>query len=255
VLHDRPKKKILRGPLVRPVRNTGVKVEIRNGGPAIGFQQVSAPMYRLTSRFTPRPGLPDRRCRTRSVSRRLAVVAPLEDSPDHDRLEQGNSPGFHTTSRTRPDRTQYPLLRDRHRTCSNLLGAGLVPLQPAVLLGRRQRPSKSSASNGDIAQNAGFATSEPYIFKAEVKGHSYNTDLQLSTNNRYSMYCESLSIFPTPAERQGEARRLPEGSCLSCAVDGRFITNSERDHQLVDQGRPDAARLLDVLDPAWLTTR
>ena len=41
---DKGKKRVS-GPLVASGQDTGVKVEIRTGGPAIGFQQVSAQMY------------------------------------------------------------------------------------------------------------------------------------------------------------------------------------------------------------------
>ena len=39
------KTKVLSGPLVASGQDTGVKLEIRTGGPAIGFQTVSAQMY------------------------------------------------------------------------------------------------------------------------------------------------------------------------------------------------------------------
>ena len=55
-------------------------------------------------------------------------------------------------------------------------------------------PSRWVTSGGDVAE-AGFATSEPYIYKNELgDGRSYDVDLQLVADTGYPMYGQALSV-------------------------------------------------------------
>jgi hypothetical protein len=83
-----------------------------------------------------------------------------------------------------------------------LLGSGLV--RPSQLDGSYDgTPTRWVTSDGDIA-NAGFATSEPYIFKAELgpgKKSYPNTDLQLINDTGYPNYAEALVIRAEDKDR------------------------------------------------------
>jgi hypothetical protein len=192
------KKKILSGPLVASGQDTGVKVEIRNGGPAIGSSQVSAQMYADKS-ITLGQVSTDEAVQNSQSQPTTAVVAPLEISPIMILWDKNKHPDFNTIADIGQTNTKI-LFFGTDAYMQYLLGAGLV--RASQLDGSYQgTPDRFVASGGDIA-NAGFATSEPYIFKHELPGgKSFDTDLQLVNDTGYPMYGEALSIRTADKEK------------------------------------------------------
>jgi hypothetical protein len=184
------KKKLLRGPLVASGQDTGVQVEIRNGGPAIGFQQVSAQMYADKS-ITLGQVNTDEAIQNSKTQPTLAVVAPLEISPLMILWDKKKHPGFNTIADIGQTNTKI-LYYQTDTYMQYLLGAGLV--RSSQLDGSYDgTPSRFIASDGAIA-NAGFATSEPYNFAHQKGKKAYNTDLQLINDTGYPSYSEALTI-------------------------------------------------------------
>jgi len=192
------KKKILSGPLVASGQDTGVKVEIRNGGPAIGSQQVSAQMYADKS-ITLGQVSTDEAVQNSQSQPTLAVVAPLEISPIMILWDKQKHPDFNTIADIGQTDTKI-IYFGTDTYMQYLLGAGLV--RASQLDGSYDgTPSKFVTSDGKDA-NAGFATSEPYIFKNELgNGKSYDTDLQLVNDTGYPMYGEALAIRPADKDK------------------------------------------------------
>jgi hypothetical protein len=192
------KKNILSGPLVASGQDTGVKVEIRAGGPAIGFQQVSAQMYADKS-ITLGQVNSDEAILDSQSQPTLAVMAPLEISPLMILWNKDKHPSFNTIADIGQTDTKI-LYYQTDTYMQYLLGAGLV--RASQLDGSYDgTPSRFVASNGTIA-NAGFATSEPYIFRSELPaGKSYQTNLQLINDTGYPSYSEALSIRPDDKQK------------------------------------------------------
>jgi hypothetical protein len=67
-------------PLVSGGKDTGVKLEVRLGGPSIGFEPVSSQMYKDTS-ITLGQVSTDEAIRFSAKQATQAVVAPMETSP------------------------------------------------------------------------------------------------------------------------------------------------------------------------------
>jgi hypothetical protein len=222
------KKKILSGPLVASGQDTGVKVEIRNGGPAIGFQQVSAQMYADKS-ITLGQVSTDEAIQNSQAQPTLAVVAPLEISPIMIAWDKDKHPDFNTIADIGQTNTKI-IYFGTDTYMQYLLGAGLV--RSSQLDGSYDgTPGKFVASDGKDA-NAGFATSEPYIFKAELPGgKSYNTDLQLINDTGYPMYGEALSIRPADKEKLAPCLQKLVPILQQATVD--FITNPAATNALV----------------------
>jgi hypothetical protein len=178
---DKAKKRVS-GPLVASGQDTGVKVEIRTGGPAIGFQQVSAQMYADKS-ITLGQVSTDEAIQNSAKQPTLAVVSPLEISPIMIMWNKDKHPDFNTIADIGQTDTYMQYLR----------GAGLV--RSSQLDGSYDGTlGRWVQSDGDIA-NGGFATSEPYIARAELPGKKYpNIDLQLINDTGYPMYGEALSV-------------------------------------------------------------
>jgi hypothetical protein len=221
------KKKILSGPLVASGQDTGVKVEIRNGGPAIGFQQVSAQMYADKS-ITLGQVSSDEAIQNSVGQPTLAVVAPLEISPIMIAWDKDKHPNFNTIADIGQTNTKI-LYFETDTYMRYLLGAGLV--RASQLDGSYDgTPSRFVQSDGEIA-NAGFATSEPYIFKAEVKGHSYNTNLQLINDTGYPMYGEALAIRAGDKDKLAPCLQKLVPILQQATVD--FINNPAKTNALV----------------------
>ncbi|HEX6755250.1 MAG TPA: ABC transporter substrate-binding protein [Mycobacteriales bacterium] len=202
------KKKLIRGPLVGSGQDTGVKVEIRTGGPAIGFQQVSAQMYADKSITLGQVGV-DEAIQNSAKQPTLAVLAPFEISPLMIMWNRDKHPEFNTIADIGQTDTKI-LYYGTDTYMQYLLGAGLV--RPSQLDGSYDgTPTRWVASDGDIA-SAGYATSEPYIVKAELGAgkKSYpNVDLQLVNDTGYPTY-ETIAI------RSGDKDKL--APCLKKLV-------------------------------------
>jgi hypothetical protein len=178
-------------PLVASGEDTGVDLEIRYGGPAIGFQQVSAQMYADDS-ITLGQVSTDEAIQNSAELPTVAVVAPLEISPIMIMWDTEKNPQFNTVIDI--GQSDTPVLYYQTDTYMQyLLGTG--QLKSSQVDGSYDgSPSRWVAADGDIAQG-GFATSEPYIYKNELgTGQSYDVDLQLINDTGYPMYGQSLAI-------------------------------------------------------------
>lgn len=188
--YDTDKKRVV-APLVDAGKATGVSLEIRYGGPAIGFQQVSAQLY-ADPTITLGQVSTDEAVQNSARLATLAVVAPLEISPIMVMWDRAKHPDV-TRIADLGARNVKVLYYQADTYMQYLLGAGL--LKPAQVDGSYDGgPSRWVASGGTVAQG-GFATSEPYIYKNELGGgRSYDVDLQLVNDTGYPMYGQALSI-------------------------------------------------------------
>ena len=222
------KKKKLSGPLVASGQDTGVKVEVRAGGPAIGYQQVSAQMYADKS-ITLGQVNTDEAIQNARSQPTLAVVAPLEISPLMILWDKKKHPDFNTIADIGQTDTKI-LYYQTDTYMQYLLGAGLV--RASQLDGSYDgTPGRFVASDGKIA-NAGFATSEPYIFKNELGGKgSYDTNLQLINDTGYPMYSEALSIRTEDKDKLAPCLQKLVPILQQASVD--FMTNPAKTNALV----------------------
>jgi hypothetical protein len=222
------KKKLVTGPLVASGQDTGVEVEIRTGGPAIGFQQVSAQMYADKS-ITLGQVSTDEQIQNSAKQPTVAVLAPLEISPIMIMWNKDKHPDFNTIADIGQTNTKI-LYYQTDSYMQYLLGAGLV--RPSQVDGGYDgSPTRWVQSDGDIAQG-GFATSEPYIYRAEVPGKKYpNTDLQLINDTGYPMYGQAMTIRQDDKEKLSPCLEKLVPIMQQAAVD--FITDPKKTNDLV----------------------
>jgi hypothetical protein len=223
------KKKLLSGPLVASGQDTGVKVEIRTGGPAIGYQTVTAQMYSDKSITLGQVNTDEAVANSKSQPT-LAVVAPLEISPLMILWGTKAHPEFNTIADIGQTNTKI-LYYQTDAYAQYLIGAGLV--RANQMDGSYDgTPARFVASKGEIA-NAGFATSEPYIFKNELpKGQTgFDTRLQLINDTGYPMYSEALSIRAADKDKLAPCLKKLVPIIQQSSVD--FITKPDATNDLV----------------------
>jgi hypothetical protein len=192
------KKKTVTGPLVASGRDTGVQVEVRVGGPAIGFQQVTAQMYQDKS-ITLGQITTDEAVQQSDKFPTLAVVSPMEISPIMLMWDPKQYPQFNTIADI--GQTDVKVLYYETDTYAQyLLGAGI--LRPSQVDGGYEgTPDKWVASGGKIVQG-GFATSEPYIYEKELPGKwNKPVDFRLVSDTNYPVYPQAISIRAEDKEK------------------------------------------------------
>jgi hypothetical protein len=222
------KKKRMTGSLVSSGKDTGVKLEIRYGGPAIGYQQVSPQMYQDKSILLGQVST-DEAVQNSAKQPTLAVLAPLEVSPIMIMWDKDKHPEFNSIADIGQTDTKV-VYYQTDTYMQYLLGAGILR-QSQVDGSYDGGPSRWVASGGTIAQG-GFATSEPYIYKHELGGgKSYNVDLQLINDTNYPLYGQAIVIRSADKEKQAPCLKKLVPIMQQATVD--FITNPGPTNKLV----------------------
>jgi hypothetical protein len=185
------KKKLVSGPLVDQGRDTGVRVEVRSGGPATGFKLVSEQMYTDKSIALGQVNT-DEAIRFAVKQPTLAVVAPMEISPFMILWDPQTHPEFNIIADLgQSDVTVRYFHGDTYM--EYLVGSGI--------LRRNQLDDKYDGSSGKFFQGkgsiaqAGFATSEPYIYQHDPKWDK-PVRYGLINDTGYPFYPQALSIRP-----------------------------------------------------------
>lgn len=148
-----------------PIGNTGVTAEVRAGGPAIGFQQVSAQMYSDDSILLGMVGT-DEAIQNSAAQPTKAVFAWYAKNPQ---IFFWGNPAW--------DFKSVADVKANGATVLAFGGASYIDvLESKDVLDKNQvdqsytgDPSRFVAADGNIVSQ-GFVTSEPYIYENEVQG-------------------------------------------------------------------------------------
>jgi hypothetical protein len=187
-------KKTVTGDLVVGGKSTGVKIQIRSGGPAIGYQSVTQQMYTDTS-ITLGYVSSDEALQNSAKFPTKAVFAETDKSPQMIMWDP----------KTYPKVTDIKSLSAALEKSGGVIryfkgaaymaylqGAGIVSAK--VLDGSYDgSPAKFVGSNGKDAQQ-GFATAEPYIYQNEVAAWKKPIKFQTIYDTGYPIYPEAVSI-------------------------------------------------------------
>jgi hypothetical protein len=185
-------RKRVNGSLVAEGQDTGVRLEVRSGGPATDFKLVSEQMYTDRS-ITLGQVNTDEAIRFSGTQPTLAVVAPMEISPFMIMWDPKTHPQFNIIADI--GQTDAKVLYFKGDTYMEyLIGSGIIrrgQVDPSY----DGSSTKFLASKGTIAQ-AGFATSEPYIYQHDLKEWGKPMGYALVNDTGYPMYPQTLSIRP-----------------------------------------------------------
>jgi hypothetical protein len=196
-------RKRVTGPLVAHGVDTGVKIEIRAGGPAIGFQQVSAQMYAdrsITLGMIPL----DEAIQNSKDQPVTGVMTPYDVDPLVIMWDPATHPQFDSIADIGQTDTKVLFFNGERTYMDYLLGTGQLR-QSQVDGSYDGSPDRLAASRGAIAVQ-GFATSEPWKWEHEVPAWGKPLRYQLVADSGYPNYRNLLAI------RSGDKQRL--AGCL-----------------------------------------
>jgi hypothetical protein len=182
--------KTVTGSLTSGGEDMGIDIEVRTGGPAIGFAPVETQMYTdesITLGYTSTDGAVLLHTDTPTI----AVVAPLEKNPQIIMWDPG----------TYPDAETIADLGEAGVTIQYFAGGVFMDVLVAqgILTDDQIDPSYDGsparfvAENGAIAQQA-FASAEPYIYKNEVSEWGKDIAFQLIHDTGFQIYSQPLGI-------------------------------------------------------------
>jgi hypothetical protein len=184
-------RKRVTGPLVaHGGRPTGVRIELRAGGPAVGFQSAAQTMY-LDPSITLGEVATDDAIAASLRQPVVAVVAPFELAPYMLLWDPMVHPTWHTIADI--GQTNTKVLYFKSATYMDyLLGSGI--LRRGQVDGSFDgSPAAFVASAGKIVQQ-GFATNEPYVFTHLLPGWHRPIAFQLIHDTGYPIYPEAVVV-------------------------------------------------------------
>ncbi|WP_205751774.1 hypothetical protein [Cryptosporangium phraense] len=198
-------KKRVKGPLVSDGVDTGVDIEVRAGGSAIGFQSVTSQMYVdptiLLGSITT-----DQAISASGKQPVTAVVAPLNKSPQMLMWDPKSHPDVKTVADL------------GKKNVTIVVSEGTLYAELLVKKGLIKKSQIDTSYDGaparfvgdpKIAQQ-GFATAEPYIYEKEVTAWGKPVSYQLLADVGYNVYPEPLSV------RSGDLQK--NAACLKKLV-------------------------------------
>jgi hypothetical protein len=183
-------RKRVSGPLVAAGVDTGVRLEIRAGGPAIGSQQTSAQMYTDRS-ITIGMLNTDELIQQSATTPVLGVVAPLDLDPQVLAWDPVAHPDWNTISDI--GQTDSPVLYFQGSPYMEyLLGTGILR-QSQVDPSYDGTPGRFVTDGGRAAVQA-YATNEPYAWWHEVPRWGKELKYALINDTGYPNYANVLGI-------------------------------------------------------------
>lgn len=186
--------KSVSGPLMASGEYTGVDVEIRSGGPAIGFQTVSSQMYQDTD-ITLGYVSSDEAIQLSSETPTTAVYAPLDISPIMVMWDPATYPDVQSIDDVLPALTATGGVWryfDGSAYIEYLKSAGLA--SPAILDGSYDGTPANFVAAGGKDMQQGFASAEPYIYENEVEQWGKPVDFALIHDSGWQTYQSAMSV-------------------------------------------------------------
>ncbi|WP_309115472.1 ABC transporter substrate-binding protein [Saccharothrix sp.] len=190
-------RKAVEGPLLDDGRDTGVRLQVRAGGPVTGFQRVSALMA-ADSSITLGSIATDEAVQEAGSFPTRAVFAPLDKSPQMIMW----SPERHPDWRTIEDigRTDTTVVHANGASYIDYLVHSGKLKQSQVDGSYDGSPARFVSADGAIAQQ-GYATNEPYRYEHEVEPWKRPVTFALVHDSGYPIYPEALAVSAAEQER------------------------------------------------------
>jgi hypothetical protein len=182
-------KKRVTGPLVIGGKDTGVKIQVRAGGSAVGYQTPASEMY-IDQSITLGMVTTDSAIQTAGKQPVTAVAALMKKSPQVLMWDPKTHPDWKTVADIGKSGAKV-VYRDGEVFAPMLVAKGLI--KKSQLDGSYDSSPSRFVADPSIAQQ-GFATAEPYIYEHEVAAWKKPVKFQLLSDVGYTVYPEALSV-------------------------------------------------------------
>jgi len=170
--------------------DTGVQLQIRAGGPAIGFQTVTSQLYKDSSITLGYLGT-DEQIALSKTNPTVAVLAGLDKSPQIIQWSPDKHPDWKTIADVGKTDTKV-LYFQGASYMDYLTGKGI--LKKSQVDGSYDgTPTNFVASGGKYAVQ-GFATSEPYTWSHEVRSWDKPLKYQLIADAGFNFYQQAIGV-------------------------------------------------------------
>ncbi|NUS83572.1 MAG: ABC transporter substrate-binding protein [Streptomyces sp.] len=198
-------KKRVTGPLVIGGKDTGIKVQVRAGGSAVGYQTPASEMY-IDQSITLGMVTTDSAIQTAGKQPVTAVAALMKKSPQVLMWDPKTHPGWKTVADIGKSGAEV-VYRDGEVFAPMLVTKGLI--KKSQLDGSYDSSPSRFVADPSIAQQ-GFATAEPYLYEHEIAAWKKPVKFQLLADVGYTVYPQALSV------RSGALKKL--SPCLKKLV-------------------------------------
>lgn len=198
-------KKRVTGPLVIGGKDTGIKVQVRAGGSAVGYQTPASEMY-IDQSITLGMVTTDSAIQTAGKQPVTAVAALMKKSPQVLMWDPKTHPGWKTVADIGKSGAKV-VYRDGEVFAPMLVTKGLI--KKSQLDGSYDSSPSRFVADPSIAQQ-GFATAEPYLYEHEIAAWKKPVKFQLLADVGYTVYPQALSV------RSGALKKL--SPCLKKLV-------------------------------------
>ena len=191
------KLKTVSGPLMSKGKSTGVNVEIRAGGPAIGFESVATQMYK-DDKITLGYASTDGQIQTSKALPVKAVMAPLDINPQMIMWDPATYPTVKTIKELGATGAVVRVFGGASYM-EYLVDSGQID-RKNVDEGYDGTPANFVAAQGKDAQQ-GFASAEPYIYEKEVADWGKPVAFQLIHDAGWKIYAGTMSVKTADFEK------------------------------------------------------
>jgi len=189
-------RKVVSGPLVAGGAETGVNIEIRTGGPAIGFQQVVSIMQQDQDVLLGYVAT-DEAIENYAEIPTKAIVAPLEINPQIIMWDPATYPDVETIADLQTDDVTIRYFQTG-AYMNYLVSSGQV--KESQLDGSYDgSPAVFVAEGGKIAQQ-GFASAEPYTYENLIAEWMKPVKFQLIHDAGWEAYAAPLAVLDSKFE-------------------------------------------------------
>jgi hypothetical protein len=192
------KKKRVTAPLTAQSKDTGVKLELRAGGPAIGFEQPTAQLYADPDIHLTVANATDEVIQLSKTQPSLAVLALVDLDPQLILWDPKTHPEFNIIADIGQTDTKV-LYFGGDTYMEYLIGSGI--LKKSQVDGSFDgSPARFVAEQGKVAQS-GYATSDPYVLEKATPEWGKPVKFQLVYDTGYPNYGSLLSIRSRDKDR------------------------------------------------------
>ena len=236
--------KSVTGPLVAGGEETGIDVEVRIGGFAVGFQPVQSLLYqdtdifmgfvRLTETMASQDEVPIVNVMSTFEKSAFAVYWDPETYPDVEEIADLKDAvdGGVTVLLGRPDVFQ-----------DFWIAEGIMNLEQMDPTDQ-PKPAAFVGAGGEVAE-AGFATAEPFIYEVEVPEWGKPVRTQLIHDTGFREYFQSLGVRSDDATGRADCLSQVIPIIQQAHVD--FLNNPGPTNELI-------LELVDAYDTGWVYT-